>query len=308
MNILHMKYAVEVARAGSINKASEELYIAQPNLSRSIKELEADLGITIFDRSSRGMVVTPEGEDFIRYAKKILGQIDEIESMYKSGLKMKQHFSLCAPRATYISNAFAQFTNSIDYNPADIFYMETNNTNTINKIISSDYRLGIVRYPVEYDSFYKESFENKGLNYEVVAEFKHFLLMSKESELAKRKEIFYSDLRNMIEVAHGDPTLPTMALGHSRKGGLEEEPERKVFVFERCSQFDLLEENPETFMWVSPIPNRILDRYGLVMRQCSDNDSFYKDVLIYRKDYILSALDKQFITDLCECKRECIPR
>ena len=55
MNILHMKYAVEVARAGSINKAAETLIIAQPNLSRAIKELESDLGITIFDRSAKGM-------------------------------------------------------------------------------------------------------------------------------------------------------------------------------------------------------------------------------------------------------------
>ena len=64
MNILHMKYAYEVAKTGSINKASEMLLIAQPNLSRSIKELEADLGITIFDRSAKGMKLTPEGYNF----------------------------------------------------------------------------------------------------------------------------------------------------------------------------------------------------------------------------------------------------
>ena len=62
MNILHMKYAVEIAKVGSINKASEVLLIAQPNLSRSIKELESDLGITIFSRTSKGMYLTPEGE------------------------------------------------------------------------------------------------------------------------------------------------------------------------------------------------------------------------------------------------------
>lgn len=62
MNILHMKYAVEVANVGSINKASETLLVAQPSLSRSIKELEADLCITIFDRSAKGMVLTEERE------------------------------------------------------------------------------------------------------------------------------------------------------------------------------------------------------------------------------------------------------
>ena len=65
MNILHLKYAVEVAKAGSLSKAAEALYMNQPNLSRAIKELEASLGITLFVRSARGMVPTPEGEEFL---------------------------------------------------------------------------------------------------------------------------------------------------------------------------------------------------------------------------------------------------
>ena len=80
MNLLHMKHALEVAKAGSLSKASEALLIAAPNISRSIKELETDLGITIFDRTQKGMKLTPEGEEFIRFAKGILDQIDEVPS------------------------------------------------------------------------------------------------------------------------------------------------------------------------------------------------------------------------------------
>ena len=69
-----MKYAVEVARLGSLSKAAETLIIAQPNISRSIKDLEADLGITIFNRSAKGMVLTPEGEEFINYAQIFLNR------------------------------------------------------------------------------------------------------------------------------------------------------------------------------------------------------------------------------------------
>ena len=122
MNILHMKYAVEVAKLGSLNKAAETLIIAQPNISRSIKELEADLGITIFNRSSKGMVLTPEGEEFIRYAKSILKQIDEVELMYKQGAPKKQKFSISVPRACYISDAFAEFSKCISEDPAELFY------------------------------------------------------------------------------------------------------------------------------------------------------------------------------------------
>ena len=78
MNILHLKYAVETAKAGSLSKAAEALYMNQPNLSRAIKELEGSLGVTLFERSARGMVPTPQGGVFLRYAKAILQQVDSL--------------------------------------------------------------------------------------------------------------------------------------------------------------------------------------------------------------------------------------
>ena len=83
MNIQHMKHAVTVAAQGSLGKASEILLIAVPNISRSIKELEADLGITIFERTPKGMELTPDGEEFIAFAKDILSQIEQVEDFYK---------------------------------------------------------------------------------------------------------------------------------------------------------------------------------------------------------------------------------
>jgi hypothetical protein len=82
---------------------------------------------------------------------------------------------------------------------------------------------------------------------------------------------------------------------------------RRIFVFERASQFDLLSQNPETFMWVSPASQELLDRYGLVQRTCEGNKKIYKDVLIYHKGYRLTQRDKEFITALCEARRKYIP-
>ena len=102
-----------MARAGSLSKASEKLLIAVPNISRSIKEIEADIGITIFDRTNKGMELTPDGEEFINYANGILGQIDQVEKFYKDGSPKKQKFSISVPRACYISEAFTEFTKSL---------------------------------------------------------------------------------------------------------------------------------------------------------------------------------------------------
>ena len=304
MNILHIKYAVEVARLGSLNKAAEALLIAQPNISRSIKDLEADLGITIFNRSSKGMVLTPEGEEFINYAQSILKQIDEVEKIYKQGSPKRQKFSISVPRACYISDAFAEFSKSISRDPAEIFYKETNSRRTINNVLNNDYKMGIIRYAENYDKFFKSMLEEKGLAYEMIAEFTYSLIISKDNPLAQKEVITFDDLKPFIEIAHADPYVPSLPLSKVVKEELPDNIDRRIFIFERASQFDLLSENSETFMWVSPASKKVLDRYGLVQRKCVDNKKIYKDVLIYREGYKLSKLDKQFITALCDSRRK----
>ncbi len=304
MNILHLKYAVEVARLGSLNKAAESLLIAQPNISRSIKELESDLGINIFNRSAKGMILTPDGEEFINYAQNILKQIEEVEKHYKEGAPKKQKFSVCVPRACYVSDAFAAFSKYITTDPAEIFYNETNSGRTINGVLNNDYKLGVIRYAANYDKFFKSMLEEKGLAYEMIAEFSYVLIMSREHPLANKEEISFDDLKDYIEIAHADPYVPSMPLSKVVKEELPDNIERRIFVFERASQFDLLFENHETFMWVSPASQRILDRYDLIQRRCVDNKKIYKDVLIYRQNYKLSSLDKQFITELCNARRK----
>ena len=304
MNILHMKYAVEVAKVGSLNKAAESLYVALPNISRSIKELEADLGITVFDRTAKGMVLTPEGEEFISYAKDILKQIDQVENMYKSGQVKKQKFSVSVPRASYISDAFTEFSKTLSKDACDIFYKETNSQRTINNILNHDYKLGIIRYAENFDKYFKSMLEEKALSYEMVTEFSYCLIMSADNPLAKKEEITFDDLTDYIEIAHADPYVPSLPLSKVVKSELPDNIDRRIFIFERASQFDLLSQNLETFMWVSPVPVDTLERYNLVQRKCVDNNKVYKDVLIYKEGYKFSELDKKFITALCQSKRK----
>lgn len=303
MNFLHLKYAIMVAETGSISKAAEKLYVAQPNVSRAIKELESDLNITIFERNSKGMIVTPEGEQLIHYAKRILRQIDDMEKIFKYQ-KKKNVFSISVPRASYISDAFVEFSkclNNIDN--AEVYYKETNAYRVINNVINEEYNLGILRYYINHDRYFKDIIEKKELKCELINQFKYVLIFNKNSALAENKEIHYSDLKDFIEIAHGDPYVPSLSTNELVKTELSEEVSRRIFVFERASQFELLANNEETFMWVSPVSKRLLDRYGLVQKECIDNTKEYKDLLIYRSNYKLSKLDQEFITKLCVSKR-----
>ncbi|MGN0453063.1 MAG: LysR family transcriptional regulator [Ruminococcus sp.] len=309
MNLTHMKYAVEIAEARSINKAAEKLYVGQPNLSRALKELETSLGITIFERSAKGMTLTPDGEIFIRYAKTILKQIDDVESIFKSDNETKSRFAISVPRASYITEAFTQFSKSFGKNEqVELFYRETNSMRTIKNVLQDDYKLGIIRYAENFDHYYKNMMSEKNFSYELISEFRYVILTSKDSPLAKLEKVTYEDLADYIEVAHADPYVPSLSFAEVKKEELPDNSTRRILLFERASQFEILSQNTETFMWVSPIPQTLLNRYGLVERICDENQKIYKDVLIYRKDYTLSSLDNRFIKYLNEAKREIIDK
>ena len=305
MNIVQIKYAVEVARYGSINKAAEALYIAQPNLSRYIRELESDLGITIFKRTYRGMEPTPDGKTFLSYARQVLNKIDDIEKLYKGENVNKHRFSISVPRASYIADAFVQFSRHIDASPTEIYYMETNTRQAIRNLLEADYRLGIIRYAAEDDAYFQRLLDEKGIVSQLVTDFTYVLIMSGISPLSSKEDIYYSDLTGLIEISHGDPFVPTMLPGSHDREEIERS-ERSVLLFERGGQFDLLCENEQTYMWVSPIPEKLLERYRLIQRPCCDKRRVYRDVLIRRKEYELTDLDRLFIAELVASKRRTI--
>ncbi|MCQ2771046.1 MAG: LysR family transcriptional regulator [Clostridia bacterium] len=305
MNILHMKYAVEVAKTGSINKAAEALLIAQPNLSRSIRELESELKITIFKRTSKGMSLTSEGEEFIESASRILSQVNYIEKKYHDGLPNKQRFSISVPRASYIADAFISFSSKMSLGPAEFVYKETNSLRTLRNIINGDYRLGIIRFARDYDTYYQDYLNEKKLAYDVVSEFHYVLITSKESSLAQLETIQPDDLKSRIEIAHADPFVPYLPISEIRKDELQNEDGRRIFVFERSSQFELLSNNLDTYMWVSPLPQSIIERFGLVQINCPFNQRMYRDLLIYKNSYKLSEIDKTFLKEIELSKKRC---
>ena len=307
MNLLHLKYAVEVASTNSMTKAAENLYTSQPNLSRAIKGLEDNLGIAIFKRTPKGIYPTPQGEDFLGYAKKVLAQVDAIEAMYHSGQTKSQQFSISVPRANYISCAFSEFIKTFEPEKAtEIFYRETDSMHVIDNIVNSDYKLGIVRYQLEQEDSFKDLIAEKNLISELLFEFNYVLLLNKNHPLAEKENIKVDDLTPYVEIAHADPFVPSLPLATVRKNQLKDDVNKHIYVFERAGQMDLLADGDNVFMWVSPVPQVLLDRYGLVQRFCKENQRKFRDVLVYQKNYHLSDLDKLFIDQLVKMKRQLV--
>ncbi len=302
MNLLHMKYAVEVARCGSLSKASEVLLIAQPNISRSVKELERDLGITIFHRSARGMTLTPEGEEFIRDARDILTRIDSLEGFYRGGSRQIRRLSVSAPHARYVSSALAEFSRRMGDTNTEICYEETDAKETLGRVLGSEYSLGILRYPTEYGRYYEAFFEEKGLVYETIASFPSVLLMHKDHPLASAGTVTVEMLSPYIEIRHGDPYVPFPIPENLLSEAHTEGVGRRILVSDRAGKLELLSENPHAFTWDTPTPRELLDRYDLVQRTCAGSERQITDVLIYQRGYRLTKFDREFITLLNQAK------
>ena len=306
MNLIHLKYVVELDKTRSFSKAAENLYMGQPNLSRAIKELEEQLNIKIFNRTTKGIEVTPDGEEFIQYAKKILYELEKIKRKYSNSNENTHRFSIVVPRATYISKSIILFLKELDKsNPMDIVYKETNSLKSINKVLEGEYRLGIVRYRTTYASQFKKMFEDKGLTYEVISEFKYKMIANKNSSLAKLSVVKSEDLKEYIEICHPDPYVPTLPMADLKKIELSDNVDKRIYVFERASQFEMLENVENTFMWVSPIPQELLEKYNLTYINCEESsNNTFNDVLIYKKGYHLTDIDKEYLTILCNETRK----
>ena len=304
MNTLIFKYVIEVERTRSITKAADNLFMAQPNLSKAIKEVEDTMGFAIFERSSKGVIPTAKGKEFLKYCRNIISQLDQMESIGSSEYNDVQSFRISIPRGSYIAHGFTAFVSELDTEKGiDLHVQETNSIQTINNIVEGQYHLGIIRYQTIYEQYFTDFLIEKNLRSEPIWEFEYVVLMTKDHPLATKETIQFNDLKEYTEIVHGDTYIPYLSSNkkvHHNSAHIK----KKIFLYERCNQFELLCKIPTTFMWVSPVPEDLLHRYNLVQRKCSTTNNLHKDVLICSRNYKLSDLDKQFIDKLFKAKNE----
>lgn len=305
MNTQHLRYVVEVEKACSITKAAHNLYMGQPNLSKAIKELESELGISIFKRTAKGVEPTRQGAEFLGYARTILAQIDELESLYKPHGETSVSLNLSVPRATYIAAAFSKFLNH--YAAEDhlnIRYRETSSLDAINDIVSGESDFGVIRCQEIYESYFMRIVREHGLKAELVWQFPMSVLMSDKHPLAVYDDIPYHLLGRYTELVHPDDQAPPVAFSHIRRDAKLETPRKTIAVYDRGVQFDLLQKVNNTFMWVSPIPMHELAEKHLVLRGCTSAQIKSRDYLVTDPRRPLNRHESLFAEELLRFVRE----
>ncbi|QOX64862.1 LysR family transcriptional regulator [Anoxybacterium hadale] len=306
MNFTDLKYVIEIDNYGSISLAAKKMYVAQSNLSRAVKELEKEFDITIFERTSKGVETTREGQRFLNHAKEIQYQMDSLKSTYLDlndrGISLK----ISVPRASYISEVFAEYASSLSQEDnLRIYYHETNSMETIRNVLDFHYDIGIIRYNSMHEGYFLSLLKLKNLQYRMVLEFDYLLLTSAKSTISDKHIRSDDDLNGCIEVLLGDQRLPSGDFVDLSDNDREERHQKKViYVYERGSQYELLSTVPDSYMWVSPVPQQILDKYGLVQKRCGAFAKYIKDVMIFRENHVQKKCEKDFLDLLRERIRE----
>ncbi|MDR1966930.1 MAG: LysR family transcriptional regulator [Synergistaceae bacterium] len=300
MNTLHLKYALEVEKTGSITKAADRLYMNQPHLSKTIRDLEGALGSAIFKRTPKGMVPTKKGAEFLAGAKNILAQLEKMESLFAGEDSQRASLRITVPRASYISHAFTEFIKSLPEGvKMDVDYRETNSVRAMENVMEGHSDLGVIRFQSDYTNYFESLLAEKNLRFEPVREFEYLVLFSGNHPLAKCDVVECAKLRHYAEVTHGDSTLPS-APPRRGKDAPQGGEGGEIAIYERGSQFEILNSAQTTYMWVSPMPSEVLARFSLVQRKSDAPNNRHRDFLISRDGYRFSKEDDAFAEKLRE--------
>lgn len=288
MNTLHFRYAVEIEKTRSITQAAENLFMAQPNLSKAIKELENTLGITIFRRTSKGVIPTEQGLRFLSYAKQVLIQLDNMEAIRSPEASGRSRLRVCAPRTGYISRAFSAFAAQLSASErSELQFTETNAVTAIASVRELGSDLGVIRFRLDHERYFMDYLAEKSLDSQILWDFETVAVMSEKHPLAHRDELSYSELSSCsAEIVLGDETVPYLNSVPSMKGG-----KRIIDLGSRASILETLAAVSDSFFLTSPMPTDELSRSGLVQRQCRFDGNSFRDLLIYTSEHSFSETE-----------------
>jgi len=261
--------------------------------------LEKEVGFVIFKRTATGVKPTDEGSEFLYHAKNITNQLSAVKRISQRAGSEKLKYKISIPRGSYIADGFTSFISELKLEKGmEVTVNETNDIGTISNVVDHGYNIGIIRYQLSNEDYYLTMIKNNHLAYETLWEFEYVLVMSKNHPLANKPEITIEDLKDYTKITHGDIDLPHEKYNKSKRNTSR----NVIYVYERGSQFDLLANVSTTYMWVSPIPQNLLEKNQLIQRTCKAEDNLFKDVIIFREDYRQNEYDVLFQKKLYESK------
>lgn len=194
MTLQQLHYVITVSEAGSMNKASELLYIAQPSLTSAIKELEKELGIIIFNRSGRGVTLTNDGAEFLMYARQLYGQYEVLTEKYGTGGTLKKKFGVSTQHYSFAVKAFVETVKRFDASKYEFAIRETKTREVISDVATSRSEIGILYMSDFNRKVLSKMLESNDLKFTHIIDCAPYVYLWKGHPLANERSISFSQL------------------------------------------------------------------------------------------------------------------
>ena len=221
MNINQLKYVIEISVASSMREASRKLYISQPALSNSIKELEDELGILIFERTNKGISVTEEGRDFIDYAKKAVSQYEILEDRYLDKDVNREHFSVSVQHYNFAINAFTNMIKDSKLDKYTFSIRETRTREVLEDVRSFKSEVGIVSFSGTNEEVLKKLLKDYELTFTPLMKRDTYVYVWENHPYANKKIVSLEDMKDYPCVSFDQSDNSSFYLSEEAMGDYE---------------------------------------------------------------------------------------
>ena len=196
MTLQQLKYALMVAETGSMNEAAKKLFISQPSLSAAMKDLEAQMQIPLFTRTSKGVHITPEGAEFLSYARQIMNQVDLLEDKYYTSQMVKKKFGVSTQHYSFAVKAFVETVKSFNMDEYEFAIRETRTYDVIQDVKTGKSEIGVLYLNEFNEKVIAKLLRNEQLVFHDLIQCKAYVYLHKDHPLAKKKEIGMEELEH----------------------------------------------------------------------------------------------------------------
>lgn len=194
MTLQQLKYAVTVAECGTISAAAEKLFISQPSLTTAIRELESEMGVTIFSRTNRGVIVSREGEEFLGYARQILSQAQLLQERFSGREQGEKRFAVSSQHFNFTVLAFSRLVQNFRGPRYSFHFRETTTYEVLEDVSQLRSEVGILALNEDNERFLRRMFGKLGLEFTELKRVQAELFVSAEHPLAGRRFVTVEDV------------------------------------------------------------------------------------------------------------------
>lgn len=296
MTLQQLKYVITISKSGSMHTAADELFITQPNLSKAIKDLELEMGITIFNRTNKGVLLTDDGTKFLSYARQVVEQANLLEDIYKNKESIKRIFAISSQHYGFVVNAFVKLVETLGKDTYEFSLRECKTYDVINDVKDGRSELGVIYFSRFNSEIMKKVISSNGLSYKFLFEAKPHVLLSKNHPLANKERLTLDDLDAYPRLSY-DQGLNN-SFYYSEEPHALESVSKAIVVSDRATLFNIL-IGLNGYTISSGMISSSLDGNNIISIPL-ETDEVMDLVYIYDSDKPMKEITKQYLAILRE--------